>query len=443
MTRTRSIARILLSLAGWTLTALPAFGQFPTAQLLSIFPAGGRQGTPVEVEIAGADLEGVDRLDFSHPGIKAEPKRAAPIVSGLQGEALPNRFVVSVGADVPPGLYDVRAVGRFGISNPRTFAVGRLAELNEETTNASLDKAMSIPLETVVNGRSGSGAVDYFRFTAHKGQRVLVELWGQRLDSRLDGTLSLVDAAGRELGHSRDSVDRDPLLDVEISAAGQYTVAVYDITYQGGNDYFYRLAVHTGPYVDFVFPPCGSPGSKTPATVYGRNLPGGTASTVRIDGRPLEQIPTTIDFPGGPRIAELDFAGYLPSRSASLDGFCYRWPTPAGAAGSCELTYASALVVLEHEPNDKSEAAQRLKIPCELAGWFAGVDDADWFEFDARSGQVFWFELNCQHRGQPSDPYLLVQRVTRDAQGKQQVADVGEVDDESTANSLPGFRLAS
>lgn len=441
ITRHRLVARTLLSLAGWTLAALPAFGQLPTAQLLSVFPAGGRQGAPVEVEIAGADLEGVDRLDFSHPGIKAEPKRAAPILAGLPGEAVPNRFVVSVAADVPPGLYDVRAVGRFGISNPRTFAVGRLAELNEEATNTSFDKAMTIALESIVNGRTGAGAIDYFRFAARKGQRVLLELWAERLDSRLDGTLSLVDAAGRELGHSRDAIDRDPLMDVEIPADGQYTIAVYDMTYQGGSDFFYRLAVHTGPHVDFVFPPCGAPASKAPATVFGRNLPGGSASATGFDGRPLAQLPITIDYPGGPHVVQLDFAGYLPSRSVWLDGFSFRWP--ADGANNYLLTYASAPVVLEHEPNDKPEAAQRLTVPCELAGWFAGVDDADWLQFEARSGQAFWFQLNCQHRGQPSDPYLLVQRVTRDAQGKEQVTDVGEVDDEPSSNTLPGFPVSS
>ena len=34
-----------------------AFAQLPTAQLTSVFPPGGKQGSAVEVTVAGADLE--------------------------------------------------------------------------------------------------------------------------------------------------------------------------------------------------------------------------------------------------------------------------------------------------------------------------------------------------------------------------------------------------
>ena len=42
------------------------------------------------------------------------------------GTPSPNKFKVTVAADVPPGNYDVRAVGKDGVSNPRTFVVGDL-----------------------------------------------------------------------------------------------------------------------------------------------------------------------------------------------------------------------------------------------------------------------------------------------------------------------------
>ena len=443
MLRFRLTALVLLSFASWALAAWPARAELPVAQLTSIFPAGGRQGSPLEVELAGTDLQGVHALVFSHSGLQAEPKRAAPIVSALPAEAVPNRFLVSIASGVPPGLYDVRAVGRFGISNPRTFAVDRLAELNEESTNSSFEKAMGIPLESVVNGRSAAGSVDYFRFPARKGQRVLIELSAERIDSRLDATLSLASATGRELSHSRDSIGCDPIIDAEIPADGQYTVAVYDSTYRGGSDYFYRLKVHTGPHVAFVFPPCGQPGSKMPATVFGHNLAGASTASVRFDGRLLEQMPATIDYPGRSHAEQLDFAGYLPSYCAAVDGFSFRLPTSAGPANDYLLSYACAPVVLEQEPNNEAAGAQRVKLPCELAGWFAGADDTDWFEFEARAGQVYWFDLASQRRGEASDPYLLVQSITRDASGKIQLADVGEVDDEPQEVKLPGFLLAS
>ncbi|HEX4147818.1 MAG TPA: hypothetical protein VHY20_02480, partial [Pirellulales bacterium] len=416
----------------------------PTAQLTSIFPAGGRSGTSLEVEIAGSDLEGVDRLEFSHPLIKAQPQQTAANVRSLPPQQIPNRFVVSVAAEVPPGLYDVRAAGRFGVSNPGTFAVDALAELSEEATNASFDKAMRVPLESIVNGRATAGAIDYFRFTARKGQRVLIELWAERIVSPMDGTLSVLASAGHEVAHSRDAIGRDPLVDLLVPADGEYTVAVYDLVYRGGGDYCYRLALHTGPRVDFIFAPCGQPSSPMPVAVLGRNLPNASPEpAIQFDGRPLERAPATIDYPPLPPAGQLDFAGFLSSRSAAIDGFSFRWPTPSGSANSYWLTFASAPVVAEQEPNNTPAAAQQLKPPCELAGWFTGADDLDWLQFEARAGQVYWLEVLSRRRGEASDPSLLIERVSRDAGGKEQIATVAEVDDEPAASSLPGFAVAS
>ncbi len=51
-----------------------AWAQLPTAQLTSVFPPGGKQGTTVEVTIAGTDLDDSDKLVFNHPGLVAQPK---------------------------------------------------------------------------------------------------------------------------------------------------------------------------------------------------------------------------------------------------------------------------------------------------------------------------------------------------------------------------------
>ena len=53
-------------------TTLPteSSAQLPRARLFAVFPAGGQQGTTVDVNLAsGADLEDVTKLVFSHAGI--------------------------------------------------------------------------------------------------------------------------------------------------------------------------------------------------------------------------------------------------------------------------------------------------------------------------------------------------------------------------------------
>ena len=52
--------------------------------------------------------------------------------------------IEGVAADVPPGVYEVRAAGALGVSNARRFAVGTRAEFNEQEPND--DKAHATPL---------------------------------------------------------------------------------------------------------------------------------------------------------------------------------------------------------------------------------------------------------------------------------------------------------
>ncbi len=110
--------------------------QLPAAQLHALFPCGGRQGTIVDVKLAGgSDTEGADRLVFSHPHITAVQK-TRPAAFFEQGpQPVPNEFTVAIHPDVPPGIYEARYAGRFGVSNPRAFVVGNLPERNEPADN--------------------------------------------------------------------------------------------------------------------------------------------------------------------------------------------------------------------------------------------------------------------------------------------------------------------
>ncbi len=424
----------------------PLLAQLPTPQLFALSPAGGRQGSAVEVKLAaGADLDGVDRLLFSHPGITAQPKLADPLVPGRQGEPIPNLFVVSVAADVPPGIYDARAAGPLGISNPRAFMVGHLPEVLEEPNNNSLEKPMRVTLESVVNGQANGGAADFFKFTARQGQRVILDVWAERIDSHMDATLLVYDPAGREIARSRDFCGRDPLVDLPIPVDGDYVVMVYDFLYQAGSEYPYRLVISTEPYVDFVFPPAGQPQTKGGHyTVYGRNLPGGKpAPGAKVYGRPLESLGVVIDVPGGDASQSLVFHGCVPARQSFLDGFEYRLTASGGASQPCFLGFASAPVVVKQGAIRDPAAAQKVNVPCEFVGQFAPRGAADWIQFEARKGQVYAIELISQRQNLTTDPYFLLQRVVKNDKGEEQVSDIVEQDDGPKDVGAPAFSLVS
>src|SRR5437763_11114267 len=114
----------------------------PSVRFDRLFPLGGAAGTTVEVEIQGADIEEVKTLLFDHPGLKS---------AFVQDR----RFKITVAADVPAGTYDVRLVGRFGVSNPRQFAVTHgLIDVAEKEPKDDATTTQKVPRNVAINGQS-------------------------------------------------------------------------------------------------------------------------------------------------------------------------------------------------------------------------------------------------------------------------------------------------
>src|SRR5690242_2569682 len=152
MNRSRGIGLLLSSLCALCVLRGECYGQLPHARLDRIFPLGGAAGSAVTLDVAGKDLDDVPALHFDHPGFKAEPVK-------------PNQFRVTIAADVPAGTYEVRAVGKYGISGGRLFAVSRgLTEVAEVEPNDTPDKAQRVPLNCAINGNSDGNGDDFFRF---------------------------------------------------------------------------------------------------------------------------------------------------------------------------------------------------------------------------------------------------------------------------------------
>lgn len=441
-----ALRRSFLSLTiGLTALANIASAQLPVTQLFALSPPGGKQGTAVDVTIsAGADLDGAKGLYFSHPGITAAQKMSPPKLPQLAPEPIANQFTVTIAADVPPGVYDVRAIGTFGVSNPRSFVVGTLAEIKEQGGNNSRDKAQAIELNTTVSGTADGNNSDWFKFTAKAGQRFIIDCWAQRIDSRMDATLELYDAAGKQLLRNRDFNRRDPLLDFSVPADSDYFLKVFDFVYAGGAEHFYRFAVSTAPYVDFIMPPAGVPGTKGTFTLYGRNLPGGAAADgLAIDGRPLEKLAVEIDIPADKTVERTGLGALAKSEEVEVDGFDYRFVSPQGTSNVCFIGYAAAPVVLEQEPNDELSKANVVTLPCEFVGQFGPRGNPDWLQFEAKTGDVYWVEAISERLGLPTDPAVLIQRVTKNDKGEEQVADVTDLDDLAANHGGLSFNTSS
>lgn len=407
-----------LLLAGcWALALAtgPALAQpiYPNPQLTVLTPAGGKAGTQVEVTLTGDHFEDVNQMVFSHPGLKAERlPDPPPDPMAKDPPPPPVKFKVTIDGNTPVGIHDVRVVGKWGISNPRAFAVGTLNEISETEPNDDVPSPQKVDVNTTINGVIVNQTdVDYFSFSGKGGQKILLHCQGGGIDSRLSPDVRVFDANGKLLAASREYSDGNAVVDVTLPGDGDYSVRVCQLAYQPATaEYFYRLSVSTTPWIDAVYPPVVEPGKATQVQLIGRNLPGGQAALDEtIDGRPLEKATATVNAPN--QTDQLEFGTSLLPRTGSVDGFTYRVANDAGSSNPVLLAYASAPVVLDNNANHTPAQAQDITLPCELCGRIKDMREQDWYRFTAKQGEVFYFEGYADRLGAPLDLYFMIRRI--------------------------------
>ena len=244
----RSVKRLTLCLASRRLGALylalmvacccvpHVFAQsvcLPAPRLLTTFPMGGQVGTTVEVSITADNAENLEELSFSHPGLTSAP------VLDDNGLPIANKYLVTIAEDCPVGIHEARVMTRLGISSSRVFCVGDQPEVQCLGKNTTVATAMPLDLNSICNAAMTKQSVDHFLFAATKGQRVVVDCAAQGVDSKLNPVLIVADASGNDLVVER----RGGAIDFVAPADGSYVVKVHDLTFNGGPNYFYRLAI--------------------------------------------------------------------------------------------------------------------------------------------------------------------------------------------------------
>ena len=427
-------------------TAASVWAQLPTTQLRAVFPAGAGRQEPCRVTISGSNLDDVQRLVFSNDGIQATQVFADQTPFDEKPLPVDNTFDVTVGSNVPPGRYEVRAVGKYGLSNPCSFVVGRVREYVEEEPNGGSEAppwttvqddkgeetlenlANEIVLPATINGQAGSGSdVDWFRFVGKQGQRVTISGMAKRLDSQIDLSFSLFDPSQKMIANSRVVAQNESIIDAILPREGVYFIRVSDALYRNGNDYVYRLEVGSQPHLDLIFPPAGLAGSNSEYTVYGTNLPGGSQSDIKIDGKLVESLKVRVPIPAD-AVGKLDFKSLLEPHQAGIDGVEYRLTSGEFQSNALLVSVASDQVVLE-ESNDTPDQPQHLTLPCEVAGQFYPQRDVDWYSFEAKEGEKWMIDVLSQRLGVSGDASLLIQKLTLDQDNQPVVTDIQYVDD--------------
>ena len=363
------------------LSGLVAHAQLPVAKMSMVYPAGAKIGTTVNMSVSGTDLDGLEKVFFSHPGITGKVNADGRSIS------------VSLAKNVPEGVYDVWVAGQYGASNPRSIQVSGLTEVAGAAKNHGLEAAQSVVANSVVNGVADKEAMDHYKVAVKKGQRLLARCLDKSIDSQLAGVVILCDASGREIARAAN----EQTVSHVAAADTTMVVKVHDRVFRGSSYYFYRLKLTTGAVADYTLPLAVKPGSKTKVKAFG---PGG-AREMELTAPALNE-----HLPAG--VALTDY-------QATVTGF--------GHQGSL-IGFAAAPVVLEAEPNNDADKAQKISLPCDISGQFHPARDRDYYTFEAKKGEVYRVEVVSHRLGLPTDPQVVIQKVNKAADGKVTLSDV-------------------
>lgn len=210
-------------------------------------PMGGQRGSTVKVQLQGINLGAVHTLDVT------VPKET-------------HRRTVRVAPTTPAGA-----------ANPVELFVDDEPELVEQEpndTSAQAQRLASIP--TIISGfMDHDGDKDTYVVSLREKQAVQIDMLAQRIRSRVDGVLRVLDHTGKEVASNDDGVGTDPRLLFTAPAAGDYYLEVHDLGNKGGDDYFYRLKVENPPSPDFAL-------TFTPDAL---TVPSGAATAVTVTAR--------------------------------------------------------------------------------------------------------------------------------------------------------------
>lgn len=308
---------------------------------------------------------------------------------------------VTIATNAPPGERELRVVTlRGGASNPMVFHVGQLPEHTRPAMHTAARQVLGreqqslrkrpaseaevrINIPCTVNGQIASREINSYRFTAHKGQRLVITTQARQLIPYIaDGVpgwfqpvLELYDAQGKEVAYDDDyRFKPDPVILFEVPRDGEYVCAIRDAIYRGRNDFIYRLTIGEQPFVTSIFPLGGRVGEPVAIKMKGWNLAGAELTAPAQDaGTGVYQV--------------------VANKSGTLSN-----PMPFALDTLPES--------VEKESNDTLSRAQKVTLPVIINGRIDKADDWDVFRFEGKSNETVVAEVQARRLESPLDAVL-------------------------------------
>ena len=386
------------------LLGLPASAWSPHPKLTGTAPLGAQRGKTTEVTFRGSGLGDNPRLVAPFAFGIEESAGSGPAASGW-------RVGLTIDAGAAVGIYPIRVVTDWGVSNPILFAVGQLPQLREIESNNTFDTAQPIPNPIVVEGECAGNDEDFFRFRGHKGDRVVVDAVCCRIGSGVDPTIRLTTADGRFVASADDSpgLFTDGYLTAVLPEDCEYVLEFGDSRFAGTGRAVYRLLIGTVPFAREVYPLSVSRGQNVALELSGGTLSDGRLFAVRTPSDPL-------------------LAVFYPTIPARLLG------DPAWANSELDVELPAPVLLREAasvlEPSDPVQKLPALLPPVTILGRLSKTGERDEYTIAAPPGSKQEIRVEAWGLGSALDGVLRV--IGKDGRS------LGETDDGKSAGGRRG-----
>lgn len=290
----------------------------------------------------------------------------------LERETKEGQSRMRAAKDTPVGIHFLRSFTGDNVTPWQPIVLDDLPLASrKDRKNDALAKATDITDASVLTGTIQQSRSDFYRLKLAKGEAVTIEVLAQRIFSKLDSNLRVLDELGRQLAFCEDEpgLGRDSRLRFTAKAAQTVIIEVRDSFYQGSDQHVYVLRVGDIPRVNAV--------------------------QVGADKKPVWLGP------------DADKVGKFMSETGLAQWFAPR-ATANGPAAMIVAPLDEAHPMMEAEPNGEQSKASALTLPASVFGRFEKGGDLDWYSWDVKKGEKFLIRAQTRSLGFPTDVKLSV-----------------------------------
>ena len=252
-----------------------SFAQPQAISVDTIYPSIVQLGTSQDVQVIGINTQDTDQLQINHPGIRAELLTDPPLPFDDLPQKRYGHFRLHVAHDVPSGIYQAIAIGRYGSANPRPIAV---CQEPVELLPAPTPEPIELKEGTIYLGQTAALNKQRFRIPksiAMEQPQAQILASTRSIDSpalikmTLKASEQRTIASSRSIGTLPAKISLAAISSETLDSAKELTLEINDELYRGGQPFNFLLNITKSPNVDMVSPILAKPA----AAALAKDLP--------------------------------------------------------------------------------------------------------------------------------------------------------------------------